>query len=72
MRISHPDTCPYCAGKGKSAVGERCPDCEGLGVVCNLCRGRDSECECPGGPPPICPHCKKLIYVCKCLFAGGK
>jgi hypothetical protein len=60
--------CPYCEN-GRQR-GDRyswtCDDCDGLGVVCSLCRKRLELCEC-GGVLVLCPRCNLVPAACKCF-----
>jgi hypothetical protein len=47
--LADPRECSYCGGVGRwHSVGITCPDCNGSGVVCNMCDKREGECECGG------------------------
>jgi len=60
--------CPYC-NEGR-VRGDRytwhCDDCDGEGVVCNLCRKRLDLCECDG-VLVLCPRCNLVPAACRCF-----
>lgn len=63
IAIDNHTRCPYCHGTGEGEVGKRCQDCDGMSVVCCLCREKSGVCECSGGrPEKVKPGCKRPLF----------
>jgi hypothetical protein len=56
--------CTYCKGKGIDEKENKCYDCDGTGLVCEMCWR--PYCECEDQNVPVCSVCGRYVYACVC------